>query len=86
MTGTLQAFFASKTEMDKYRNFTTSSIAVQLQDDAGNTYIIDFPSIKYTDGENVVSGENTDIIADLPFTAFRDATEGITIRIAKFDA
>ncbi len=86
VTGTLQAFFATKAEMDKYRNFTTTAITVVLQDDAGNTYIIDFPSVKYTDGEQVVSGENTDIIADLPFTAFRSATEGITIRIVKFDA
>ncbi len=86
VTGTIQAFFATKAEMDKYRNFTTTAITVVLQDDDGNTYIIDFPSVKYTDGEQVVSGENTDIIADLPFTAFRSATEGITIRIAKFDA
>lgn len=82
--GTLQAYFSTKTEMDKYRNFTTSLLAPVFEDADGNAYAIDLPKVKYTGGRQVAGGKNTDIIADLSWQAVRDPTEDVTIRIAKW--
>ena len=86
LTGTLQAYYASKTIMDKYLNFTTTSLAIVFEDTAGNGYIIDIPYMRYTSGQRVAGGQNTDILADMAFTATMDPTEEVTIRIARFAA
>ena len=86
VTGTLQMYFEDSTIMDKYLNFTTSQLAIVFEDTDGNVYIIDLPEVKYTDGKRVAGGQNTDIIADMSFSAFRDSDEDVTIRIARFDA
>lgn len=88
VTGAIQAYFNTVAVMDKYLNMTETSLAVVVEDiDApGDAYVFDFPRIKYTDGKRVAGGENTDIIADMAFTAYRHATEAITVRIARFGA
>ncbi len=86
ITGTVQAYFESKTVMDKFLNQTVSSIALVMEDQDGNAYIIDLPQVKYTTGQRNAGGQSQDIIADLGFTAYLDPTELITIRIAKFAA
>lgn len=85
-TGTVDMYFATKAIMDKYLNFTTSSIALVLEDGDANVYIFDFPEIIYTDGVRVSGGRDTDIIAAMTFGIFRDAGEDVTVRITKFDA
>ena len=86
VSGTLQAYFESKAIMDKYLNWTSSALAVVLEDDDGNAYVIDLPRVKFTDGKRVAGGENTDIIADMSYGAYMHETEGVTIRIVKFPA
>jgi len=86
VSGTLQMYFATATIMDKYLGFDSSSLSIKIEDTAGNVYIIDMPRVKYTSGRRVAGGANTDIIADMAFSAYRHATEDVTIRIAKFDA
>jgi len=86
ISGTLQAYFESSTAMDKYLDHTASSIAIPFQDSAGNGYVIELPYIKFSSGQRVAGGMNTDIIADLAFEASMHPTELITIRIAKFAA
>jgi len=86
VTGVLQQYFATATLMDKYLDQTESSLSVRVTDDAGNAYILDWPRIKYGTGQRVAGGEETDIIADLTWRAYRHATEGITMRIARFAA
>ncbi len=86
VTGTVQAYFTDSTAFDKFLNQTQTSLSLIVSDEAtaqGNVYIIDLPAVKFTDGQRVAGGRNQDIIADLSFQAFRDSTEGITIRIAK---
>lgn len=83
LTGSHQAYYASKTIMDKYLNATRSSL-FYLLNDGTNQYIFEYPTIKYTDGQRVAGGVNTDIIADMKFEAFADATENITIRIVRW--
>ena len=86
VSGTVQAYFTDSTAFDKFLNQTQTSLSLIVSDETtgrGNAYIIDLPAVKFTDGTRVAGGRNQDIIADLSFTAFRDSTEGITIRIAK---
>ncbi len=86
VSGTLRTYFASASLMDKYLNFTATTISVVVEDGAGNAYIIDLPEAKYTDGAVVAGGASQDIIADMQFVATIDATEAITIRMARFAA
>lgn len=84
VSGSFEAYFASKTLYDKYLNFTSTSLATIATDGAGNSYIIDLPSVKLTDGSREAGGKNQDIIAKLNWQAFRNSTENVTVRIAKF--
>ncbi len=86
VSGTVQMYYESKAIMDKYLDQDETSLAFIIEDDAGNAYIIDLPRVKYTSGQRVAGGQNSDIIADMAFSAYRDATEDVTIRIARFDA
>lgn len=82
VSGTLQKYFASKTLMDKYLNFTTSSLEIVLND-GSNSYTIEIPAIKFTSGRRVAGGRNQDVIADLQWEAFRDSSTGNTIKITR---
>ena len=84
VNGTLTAYFSNQGIIEKYLNFTETSIAILTEDKDGNAYIFDFPKVKYTSGTRNAGGQNTDIIADMAFQAIRDATEDITMRIARF--
>ncbi|MBB76530.1 MAG: hypothetical protein CMJ75_18655 [Planctomycetaceae bacterium] len=85
VTGAHQGYYASKTVMDKYLNDTVSSLAFIFVKDT-DAYVIEFPQIKYSSGQRVAGGINQDIIADMQWTAYRDPTEGITVRIQRFTA
>jgi len=85
-SGTLQAYFTTKALLDKYLNFTTTSLELAVTDIAGNSYVFEMPSVKFTQGRRVTGGENTDIIADLQWEAFMDSSLGYTMKIAKFAA
>jgi hypothetical protein len=84
--GTVNAYFESKATMDRYLNFSITNLAIIFDDATGTSYVVDFPSVKFTSGRRVAGAINTDVIAEMAFTAFRDATEGITVRIARWAA
>lgn len=86
MTGTLQAFFANSTFFDRYLAFTETNVTFVLQDTATNAYVIDIPALKFTAGQRVSGGINTDIIQDMSWGAKTSATENIVFRMARFDA
>lgn len=86
VTGTLQAYFESNAEMQKYVDFDTIALSIIFEDGAGNAYILDLPRANFSSGRSVASGQNTDVIADLAFEAFRDSTEDITMRVTRFAA
>ena len=83
-TGTYQKYFASKTLMDKYLNQTASALAVVLQVGTTEAYVIEFPLVKFHSGQRIAGGENTDIIADLGWTALKHPTEAVSMRITKW--
>jgi hypothetical protein len=84
VTGTLQAYFTDSALFDRYLDFTTTRLILGMTDAQGNSYCIHLPSVKFTSGQRVAGGINTDIIADLQFSAKLDATTAKTIRIARF--
>ena len=86
ISGTLQVYFATHALMDKYLDHTESSLAIALKDAAGNGYVIDLPSVRFTNGQRVAGGKDDDVIADMEWSAFMNATEGKTIRIGRLDA
>ncbi len=83
-SGSLIMYFATATLFNKYLGFTSSSLSVALKDANGAGYIIDLPQVKFTAGKRAAGGENTDIMADMKWIAYRHPTEGITVRVAKF--
>ncbi len=86
VSGALEVYLESKTLMDKYIDQTPSNLTLILEDAAGNGYVFDLPQVRYTSGERAAGGENTDIVASMAFSAYRDEDEGVTIRIARFPA
>jgi len=88
LTGGLQGYYDSKTLYDKFLDETASSLALCLTDPAGNKMIVDIPQLKFTatpNGRNA-DGPSGDVMTDVQFTAYRDATEDVTLRIAQFAA
>ena len=83
-TGTLQAVYKNIGVIQKYLDFVASSIAFVGTDAAGNNYLIHFPKIKYTSGQRVAGGQNTDVLADMEFTAIRCPSLNYTVKIVKF--
>jgi len=84
LTGTAQMYFATSDIMQAYLDNTDRSLAAVIEDDDGQAYVFEMPRIKYTTGERVAGGVNTDIIANMNWTAYRHGVEGITMRIARF--
>lgn len=68
VTGTMTAWFESDTLMAKFLDETTSSLDFTAVDAAGNTYLFDFPNIKYTGGDVPVSGQGA-VSLTMPFQA-----------------
>lgn len=86
VSGQFQAYYATKAQFDKFINQQDAEFAIVFEDVDQNGYVIEMPRIKYSAGQRVGGGQNTDVIADLSFQAIRDATDGFTIRLWRFDA
>lgn len=84
LTGSLTINLANATLYDKYLDQDVTSIVMAFRDNAGNGYVIELPSVKLTSGTRVAGGLNTDVIGEFEFRAYMDSSEGITIRIARF--
>lgn len=82
-SGTLQTFLEDNDLLNEYLAFAQTSLALVFVGDGG-AYVFDNPAVKFTAGRAVASGVDTDIIADLAWTAFRHPTELITTKIVRF--
>lgn len=86
VTGSLSAYYSSKTLADKYLNFTASSLALRILDASSNAYVIDMPRVKYSNARRVGGGINTDVLMAADFQAIRHPSENKTIRIVRWAA
>ncbi len=72
VTGTVSAYFENLTMLNKFIDETESSIEVTLGG-TSKKYDILIPRIKYTGGDNPVTGEGP-IMLNMPFQALLDST------------
>lgn len=86
ITGTVAAYFVNRSFYEKYLNFEDTALSFTTTDSAGNTYLFDFPSFKFTNGEVVASGNDQDVLVTMEFTARRDPILGFTVGINRFGA
>lgn len=84
VTGSYTALFEDEVLFDKYLASTESSLNVVVTDDDGNTNILSYPAIKYTDGDIVGGGNDGEVLADLKWEAKMHATQGVMARIDTF--
>jgi hypothetical protein len=82
LTGTLTAFFTSRTLYDKFINETSSEIVFTLTDPAGNDLQFDIPNVKYNAGNPDVSGEGRITVA-LEFQALYSSGDSSNIVITR---
>ena len=82
LTGQLGAYFEDHNLLDKFYLGTKSSVAVTLEDPAGNAYTIEVPKIHFTGGQPDVEG-SSDIILSMPFQALLDSAAGTNLKITR---
>jgi len=82
ITGTVSAYFANSTLLDKFINETESSLSFQLVDPSSNTMTFSLPRIKYSGGDVPVNGEGP-IALNMPFQALYSSGSGHTLQITK---
>ncbi len=83
LTGSHTAFYNTKAVMDRHLAFTATNLAFIMRKNS-KVIVLDYPRIKYTDGQRVGGGINTDLMAQMQWTAYRDPSEGITMRLQQF--
>jgi hypothetical protein len=81
ITGTVSAYFANSTLLDKFINETESSLSFQLTDGT-RSYTFTMPRIKYSGGDVPVNGEGP-IVMNMPFQALYDSGDGYSLIITK---
>jgi hypothetical protein len=86
VSGSFNTYFSSSTEYAKFLAATASSLSFEVTDAATNKYLIQFPRIRYTNGNPFASGVDTDVVLPLEFTAFMDPGTQETIRITRTPA
>ena len=85
ITGSVTLYFANSTVYDKFVNETESSLAITLEDNLGNSYLINLPRIKYTSADTPVSSDGA-IINTMNFQALDDAVQASNIVITRTTA
>ena len=85
VTGTMTVYFSSSQIFDKFVNGTDSSLSFTLSDLAGtpNTVNFNLPKIEYTSATVLAGGVNSDVMAEVGFTAKYDSTTAGTLKITK---
>lgn len=86
VTGSLETYFGSKAEYDKVLANTETSFDFRVggTDTNGESYLFDFPKVKYSSGSPSVSGKNVDVMLTAGFQALRDGTLGYTASVGRF--
>jgi len=82
VSGTIEAYFRDRSLFERYLDFTTTSVSFRATL-AGNSYVFDFPAVKFTSGEVVAGGNDQDVIVSMEFEAKRDATSGFMLAITR---
>lgn len=84
ITGTFSVYFETVALYNKFLAHQDTSIVMAVQDSQGSGYVIELPAVVITTGTRSAGGINTDVIGEFGYSAKLSATEGTTIRIARF--
>ena len=92
-SGQAQIYFENKTLYQTAINDTESNMfyvqddtATIATDSGGNAIAFAFPNVQWGEATHPVTGENSDVFLNLPWTAAVDSVEGITARVIFFPA
>lgn len=86
VTGTLTAYFENNSLIDKFTGGTKSSFRFQIEDNAGNAYIVTIPRTTYTDFTIVATGPNNDVVQEGSWGASINTGGTHAIQIDALDA
>lgn len=86
LSGKMIIYFHNNALYDKYLEDTASSWSVVVQDSAGNAMAYSVPQLKFTNGKVLVAGKNSDVMAEMEWTAYKDPTDDYTFQIDKWAA
>lgn len=86
ITGTFTTYFGNRDFYEKFVDGSQTSLSFRMQDNAGNVYYIDMPTVKYQTGQVFASSQNSDVLQEFTYQALRDPGEGHTISITKIAA
>jgi hypothetical protein len=85
VSGTIEAYFRNRALFDLYLNFETTSVSFRATL-GGDSYVFDFPAVKFTSGEVVAGGNDQDVIVSLEFESKRDPASDFMIGINRIPA
>lgn len=85
-TGAFTLYFKSNQPLVDFLANQASTLDWRVQDSAGNAYIFDILSFKYTDVPVTVPGPNADVLLEASWGAVKDATTGKSMCINRFSA
>jgi hypothetical protein len=83
---TASMYFESKDQADMFKNGEAFAFSFALQDNSGNTYIFTLPRCKYESFTTNSSQLDSDVMAEVQFTALRDPVTNCMIQIDRFTA
>lgn len=86
VTGSLTAYFEDNTLLNKFTGDTGTNLRLQIDDDNGNSYILDLPNVKLTEATIAAGGGNADIVQELSFGAVVDSTGTYAIQLTALPA
>lgn len=81
LTGQMSTYFETNALYTKFLNDTASQLHFPVEDSAGNKTMFSVRSLKYTDGDIPLAGQNSDIMAELSLTGKKDATYSCILQI-----
>lgn len=85
VTGSLTAYYESKSLYEKFLNETSSELVLTLSDPAGNDLQIDIPNVVYTSGNPDFQGDGS-IMVSMEFTALYSSSDASQIVLTRTDA
>ncbi|TGE04628.1 phage tail tube protein [Hymenobacter fodinae] len=83
VTGELNAYFNNSALYDKFLADEYTSLTLTFNDPETGSYTIYFPRIKFTAGQVVAGGNNSDVMANMSWTATVDTTEDCAMKITR---
>ena len=86
ISGSAEAYFTDSGLYAKYLAFTESAFAFVFEDAAGNAYVLDIPALHFGNGSRTAGEANSDVVAELEWSAKKNATENIMARMVRFPA